>query len=59
MSDRTAEPSEMKGHPVDGFANDLNFPYDMNANFSSFSCLSALLMNSHNFMITERCTQLV
>lgn len=38
----------MKGHPVDGFANDLNSTHDMNANLSSFPFPSAVLTDPHN-----------
>lgn len=38
----------MKGHPVDGFANDLNSTPDMNANLSSFPLPSAVSTDPRN-----------
>lgn len=59
MSDRAAETSDVKGHPVDGFANDHNFPHDMNVNLSSFSLHSALLTDPHILVHAGSYAQLV
>lgn len=52
-SDRTAETRDMKGHPVDGFANDLNFTHDTNANLSTFLRLTPIISDSERHACCE------